>query len=658
MFKFKYILSLVIFLCSLGALANNESSYLVATETDDVMTKILFDSVSKKNNIHFEYIEFENFSDALEAVELGYVDFLSNVTYIPERARALDFSLPIGIEYIYLFTLGSVELDKISILAVPEGTTIRNTIAEDFPNLKFVEFHSIDEAIAMLQSRQVDGVVDAINQLEKMMLSGVDERLFNDHLSLHPVSVVTPKGKHQQLLRLIEAHAHTTDFQKLLRESIDNYQLSVRKQALRKQVIQSGVNVLEPLKIKLENMPLFANYHTDGNVDGIAADILFEACDVLQIDCQLVSQADESWASMYGSLKDQTIDVLSPLAITDKRKELFYFSEGYYSPEAILVKRKHYNDGVYRSISEMFIERIGVVEGNFLASTLNQMLPEKKFIYYKTQDDLLNGLLKNEVDYIAIIRATLNDKLRRSKNVLSIIEDKDVGVFYSYNLGFGFQKNEKGKKLAELFSKAINLIDVKGTIEKYDYPPDWYTTIQTQKKIRRNSVVRFMFIISVLISVVFIFHRRSITDELTRLRNRLALYKKYGNVFPKNKVLVYLDINKFKLINDTYGHSVGDKVLKQLGSNIKRLWKGDAYRIGGDEFVLITRVDVQQAEQMLENIKQFTFSNSGTGVELLVSVSTGMAFEFEKNLPLDDVLNIADQSMYHSKHRFRHANRS
>ncbi|MGY2572138.1 diguanylate cyclase domain-containing protein [Vibrio sp. C8] len=658
MFNFQFILVIIIFLCSFGVLANHQTSYLVATETDDIMTKILFDSVSKKKNVNFEYIEFESFSDALEAVEQGYVDFLSNVTYIPERARSLDFSLPVGIEYIYLFTLGGIELDKISTLAVPEGTIIKSIIAEDFPNLKFVEFHKIDEAIAMLQSRQVDGVADAISQLEKMMLSGADARLFNDHLSLHPVSIVTPKGKNQQLLRFIEEHAHTTDFQKLLRESIDSYQLSVRKQALRKQVIHSGINVLDPLKVKLENMPLFANYHLDGHVDGIAADILFEACDILQIDCHLVSQADESWPSMYDSLRDQSIDILSPLAITDKRKELFYFSEGYYSPEAILVKRKHYNDGMYRSVSEMFIERIGVVEGNFLASTLNQMLPEKKFIYYETQDDLLDGLLKNEVDYIAIIRATLNDKLRRSKNIIPITEDKDVGVFYSYDLGFGFQKNEKGEVLATLFSKAINLIDVTDTIKKYDYPPDWYTTIQTQKKISRNSIIRFMFIISVLISVVFIFHKRSITDELTRLKNRLALYKKYGGSFPNRKILVYLDINKFKDINDTYGHNIGDKVLKQLASNIKRLWKGDAYRIGGDEFVLITGVDVQQAQQMIENIKQFTFYNSNTGTELLVSISTGMVIDLDKNLPLDDVLNIADQSMYHSKHRFRHANRS
>lgn len=658
MFNFKFILVIIISLCSFGTVANNRTSYLVATEADDILTEVLFDSVSKKNKINFEYIEFESFSDALEAVENGYVDFLSNVTFVEERERALDFSRPVGIEYIYLFTMGNTDIDKISTLAVPENATVMRTIAEDFPNLKFVEYRSIGEAIAMLQSRQVDGVADSINHIEKMMFSGFDAYLFNDHISLHPISIVTPKGKNQQLLRLIETHAHTADFQKLLRESVDNYQLSVRKQALRKQVIQSGVNVLHPLKVKLENMPLFANYHADGNLDGIAADILFEACDVLQIDCQLVSQADESWPSMYDSLKEKTIDVLSPLAITDKRKELFYFSEGYYNPEAILVKRKHYNDGVYRSISEMFIERIGVVEGNFLAATLNQMLPEKKFIYYETQDDLLEGLLKNEVDYIAIIRATLNDKLRRSKNILPITEDKDIGVFYSYDLGFGFQKNEKGKILSSLFSKALNLINVAGTIKKYDYPPDWYTTIQTQKKISRNSIVRFMFIISVLISVVFIFHRRSITDELTRLRNRLALYKKYGSTFPKNKILVYLDINKFKQINDNYGHSVGDKVLKQLGGNIKRFWKGDAYRIGGDEFVLITGLDVQQAQQMLENIKQFTLTNSNTGTELLVSVSTGMAFEFEKNLPLDDVLNIADQSMYHSKHRFRHANRS
>ncbi|NIY92613.1 GGDEF domain-containing protein [Vibrio diazotrophicus] len=658
MYKFRCFILLIVSLFSFGVLANNETSYLVGTEHEDIITKILFDSVSKKNNIKFEYIEFDNFSEALEAVERGYVDFLSNVTYTQERTKDLDFSLPIGIEYIYIFTIGKADIDNISILAVPENTTIKSTIAEGFPDLEFIEYRNIDDAIAMLNSHQVDGVVDGMNQLEKMMLSGFDAYLFNDHVSLYPVSVVTPKGKNQDLLGLIEDHAHTPSFQKLSRESVDNYQLSVRKQALRKQVIQSGLDVREPIKIKLENMVLFANYQFDGSVDGIAAEILFQACNVLQLDCQLVSQADESWASMYTSLVDHSIDVLSPLAITDKRKELFFFSDGYYSPEAILAKRKNYKDGVYHSISEMFIEKIGVIEGNFLASLLNEMLPEKKFVYYKTQNDLLNGLLTNEVDYIAIIRATFNHKLRYSKNILPIVEDKDVGAFYSYELGFGFQKNEKGRILSDLFSKAINLINVETIIKKYDFPPDWYTTIQSQKKISRNTIVRFLFIISILVCVVFVFHRRSITDELTRLRNRLALYKKYGNQFPKRKVLVYLDINKFKQINDCYGHNVGDKVLKQLSTNIKRFWKGEAYRIGGDEFVLVASVDAQRAQKMLDNIRQFTFYNSITETELLVSVSMGMVNDLEKNLPLDDALNLADQSMYESKHRFRTTNRN
>ncbi|WP_165311131.1 GGDEF domain-containing protein [Vibrio ziniensis] len=657
MSKFQTVLLLIVCLISSGSMAKHKTTYLVGTECDDFTTKLLFDSVSAESDVRFEYINFDSFSDALNAVSRGYVDFLSNVTFIEERTTTLDFSLPVSIEYVYLFTVDKPELDEISKLAVPMNTTIRKTIAEEFPNIEFVEYQNIEDAIAMLNLRQIDGVVDGLNHLENMVLSGFNAYLFNDHLSLHPVSIVTPKGKNQSLLKLIELHAHTAEFQRHFRESIEQYQLLIRKEALRKQVIASGIDVRYPLKVKLENIKLFVNYYPDGHVDGITADILYEVCDLLQIDCQLVSDEQESWSSMYESMLAKEIDVLSPLAITEQRKELFNFSDEYYSPEAILVKRKNYKDGVYRSISEMFVENIGVVEGNFFESLLQTMLPEKELHYYPTQKDLLMGLLNGEVDYIALTRAAFHDKLRRSKNVLAITEDTDVGVFYSYELGFGFQKDEKGRVLSELFSKALNLINEKSIIKKYDYPPDWYTTIQAQKKISRNSIVRFLFIIAILISVVFVFHRRSTTDELTRLRNRLALYKKYGSLFPNSKVLVYLDINKFKDINDNYGHRVGDKVLKQLGHNISRFWIGDAYRIGGDEFVLVTSRDVQQTERMLEGIKEFGFYEANSETNLLVSVSTGMAFDFEKNLPLDNVLNIADQSMYQSKHRFRYGDR-
>lgn len=233
------------------------------------------------------------------------------------------------------------------------------------------------------------------------------------------------------------------------------------------------------------------NYQPDGSVNGITADILFELCHILQLDCQLVSDSTESWANMYDSLLDQSIDILSPLAITDARKELFYLSDGYYSPEAILVKRKHYKDDVYRSVSEMLVERIGVVEGNFFESLLNDMLPSKKLHLYPSQHELLDALLNQKVDYIVLTRAAFHSKLRKAKSILNIAEEDKVGVIYTYHLGFGFPKTEQGKALSELFSKALPLVNLNSIAKKYDYPPDWYTTINDQKKLSRNSISRF-----------------------------------------------------------------------------------------------------------------------------------------------------------------------
>lgn len=660
MLKFRTIIFSLIALCVLTqplAEAKSTPTYLVAIETEDPIQVMIYDSFSKELGVNFEYIEFSNFSEAMSAVTSGYIDLFANVTYTEERNQILDFTPPTNLEYVYLYTLENITLDNVHTLGVPQGTVYHLSLSEEFPEIKFVEFKEQEDALDLLYSGAVDGFLDGLNHLKFMTLNGVNASLFNDHLTLQPVSIVAPKGKHQDLLSRIEQLAHTGRFQKLLRELVEHYQLQIRKQGLRKEVIKKGINTRSPLKVKLENIKLFVNYQPDGSVDGITADTLFELCNILQLDCQLVSDSTEPWASMYDSLLDQSIDILSPLAITDARKEQFYLSDSYYSPDAILVKRKHYKDDVYRSVSEMLVERIGVVEGNFFQSLLNNMLPGKTLYLYPSQHELLDALLNHKVDYIVLTRAAFHSKLREAKSILNIAEEDKVGSIYTYNLGFGFPKTEQGKALSELFSKALPLVDLNNIAKKYDYPPDWYTTINDQKKVSRNSISRFAFIISLLLLVLAIFYRRSITDELTRLRNRRAIYRKYGSSFPYYKTLVYLDVNKFKIINDTYGHRVGDIVLKRLSSNIIHYWQGDAYRIGGDEFVLVSRESREQIEQRLKNISAFNFVHSPSQGTLEVTTSVGIADNFKENLPLDEVLHIADKAMYKSKTRFRHSNK-
>ncbi|MBJ7019231.1 substrate-binding periplasmic protein, partial [Vibrio cholerae] len=99
----------------------------------------------------------------------------------------------------------------------------------------------------------------------------------------------------------------------------------------------------------------------DGSVRGISADVVFQACEILLLKCELVSNGQETWESMFDDLQDKSIDILAPITISPQRKKLAYFSESYYRPQAILVKREHYKDDVYSNVSELVAERIGVI---------------------------------------------------------------------------------------------------------------------------------------------------------------------------------------------------------------------------------------------------------------------------------------------------------
>ncbi|WP_159306818.1 substrate-binding periplasmic protein, partial [Klebsiella pneumoniae] len=86
--------------------------------------------------------------------------------------------------------------------------------------------------------------------------------------------------------------------------------------------------------------------------------------------------------------------------VSQQRKNLAYFSESYYHPQAILVKREHYKDDVYSNVSELVAERIGVIKDDFFEELLQQMLPNKILFSYASQEEKVQALLNKEVDYI------------------------------------------------------------------------------------------------------------------------------------------------------------------------------------------------------------------------------------------------------------------
>ncbi|MEG0592461.1 MAG: GGDEF domain-containing protein, partial [Coprobacillus sp.] len=147
---------------------------------------------------------------------------------------------------------------------------------------------------------------------------------------------------------------------------------------------------------------------------------------------------------------------------------------------------------------------------------------------------------------------------------------------------------------------------------------------------------------------------QSILDPLTKAYNRAIYIKDIERLNNKKKcVIALLDINDFKLVNDTYGHDYGDKFLINFVSVISHCLPSTSsiYRIGGDEFVIISKTsDLKKISDSLVYAKQETLKEN-------MDFSYGIDL-YEPGLPLNDFIQLVDHQMYQNKKRDKAAKNS
>lgn len=150
-------------------------------------------------------------------------------------------------------------------------------------------------------------------------------------------------------------------------------------------------------------------------------------------------------------------------------------------------------------------------------------------------------------------------------------------------------------------------------------------------------------------------------DHLTHLPNRTLFYDRIHSAIARAKrskgifALFYLDLNKFKAVNDNHGHTVGDLLLEQVARRLEHCVRecDTIARFGGDEFVILLE-NIEQSEQSLgiaEKIRQ-TLSKPFQLAELILDISPSIGIA---HFPLhgdneNDLLRRADEAMYLDKH--------
>ena len=150
-------------------------------------------------------------------------------------------------------------------------------------------------------------------------------------------------------------------------------------------------------------------------------------------------------------------------------------------------------------------------------------------------------------------------------------------------------------------------------------------------------------------------------DALTGLPNRRLFIDLLNHAIARYKrstkqefAILFLDLDRFKVVNDSLGHHAGDTLLKVVADSLKNLVreKDTVARLGGDEFVVLIE-DVQSKHEAYEIAKRITKAQSRayniSGQDVFIGTSVGLLFSDKRYENADTMLRDADTAMYYAK---------
>ncbi|WP_216898134.1 sensor domain-containing diguanylate cyclase [Nocardia alni] len=192
----------------------------------------------------------------------------------------------------------------------------------------------------------------------------------------------------------------------------------------------------------------------------------------------------------------------------------------------------------------------------------------------------------------------------------------------------------------------------------HTHPDGHRTAIDLSMSAVRDSGGRARFLIGVAVDIT---ERKALSDRLwhdahhdnlTGLPNRVLFFDRLAHATPPTG-LCYLDLDGFKEINDEYGHTVGDQVLRAVGERLRAAAEpGLAARLGGDEFIVLvencTDDDrlLTQSDRLLAALAEPIVV---AGQSISVGASIGTARVTERPEAIDDLMHSIDTAMYRNK---------
>lgn len=319
---------------------------------------------------------------------------------------------------------------------------------------------------------------------------------------------------------------------------------------------------------------------------------------------------------------------------------------------------------------------ISLAEGNLSQAKIH--LQEIDSFYQENDDSLfVNGklfALMTKCKYL-VAQKQYKEAQKLLESILNDHQDLQLDIQRDFLeiLVEVYQNTNQKDKLLSAYEQLLSLNnDFVQTVQRAYLEFSQYYRENTQLKkyntqLKQTNVIAVLGIAIISCSLVIILvllkllSTKNLTDQLTGVYNRKKLnqlgriYRRKGT--PELFSVVMLDIDYFKLYNDTYGHVAGDTTLKQVAQMLSASVRNNDYviRYGGEEFlVLLNKVSEPVAQAVCQRIHQqlekLALPHCASKVSDHVTVSVGMCHQQTGAAnPLDKLIHQADQCLYQSK---------
>ena len=293
-----------------------------------------------------------------------------------------------------------------------------------------------------------------------------------------------------------------------------------------------------------------------------------------------------------------------------------------------------------------------------LANSLNKPLENKNMVEKKLQD-YINIVNQNVIISSTNIQGFITEVSEAFCEISGYKKDELIGK--SHNIVR--HPNTPASFYKEMWNTLLSKKEWRGEIRNLAKNGDIYWIYAIITPILKNSeIIGFTSIKSNITNKKHI-EELSITDELTKIYNRRFFNIKIEEEINRAKrdkkelCLIILDIDFFKQYNDTYGHQEGDIVLKSVANVLKnKTNRADdfAFRVGGEEFVIITHIEKDKvfdyAISIKDDIENLQIEHSGNKVSKYVTISLGVvcknAIEINSS---EELYKQADINLYEAK---------